>query len=74
MFPFSTPQLGDDSIFDEQGEDLLVSDEQFEEGVMQRELVRRTLAQLPEASVICLLLDTEGFSWMEHRNLSRRRS
>jgi RNA polymerase sigma-70 factor (ECF subfamily) len=79
MVPFSTPQLGDDSTFDEQGEDLLVSGEQFEEGVMQRELVRRTLAQLPEASVMCLLLDAEGFSYNEiaetmHDSLSAVRS
>jgi RNA polymerase sigma factor, sigma-70 family len=65
VVPFATPQVGDDTTFDEQGEDLLVSHEQFEEGVMQRELVRRTLAQLPEASVTCLLLDAEGFSYNE---------
>ena len=62
IVPFTTPQLGEDHTFDEQGEDFLVSHEQFEEGVMQRELVRRTLSQLPEASVTCLLMDAEGFS------------
>jgi RNA polymerase sigma-70 factor (ECF subfamily) len=65
IVPFTTPQLGDDNTFDEQGEDFLVSHEQFEEGVMQRELVRRTLSQLPEASVTCLLMDAEGFSYNE---------
>lgn len=65
IVPFTTPQVGDDHTFDEQGEDFLVSHEQFEEGVMQRELVRRTLSQLPEASVTCLLMDAEGFSYNE---------
>ncbi|BCL84310.1 RNA polymerase sigma factor [Ktedonobacteria bacterium brp13] len=65
IVPFTTPQLGDDHTFDEQGEDFLVSHEQFEEGVMQRELVRRTLSQLPEASVTCLLMDADGFSYNE---------
>jgi RNA polymerase sigma-70 factor, ECF subfamily len=65
IVPFTMPQLGEDHTFDEQGEDFLVSHEQFEEGVMQRELVRRTLSQLPEASVTCLLMDAEGFSYNE---------
>jgi len=79
IVPFPTPQSGDGTVFDEQGEDWLVSDEHFEEGVMQRELVRRALSQLPEASVTCLLLDAEGFSYMEiaetmHDSLSAVRS
>lgn len=71
IVPFTTPQLGDDNTFDEQGEDFLVSHEQFEEGVMQRELVRRTLSQLPEASVTCLLMDAEGFSYNEIANATQ---
>ena len=79
MIPFPTPQVGEDNTFDEQGEDFLVSEEQFEEQVLQRELVRRALAQLPESSVMCLLLDAEGFSYMEiaetlHDSLSAVRS
>ena len=66
MVPFSSPLVNDDSSFDDQqGEDFLVSNEHFEEQVMQRELVRRALAQLPESSAMCLLLDAEGFSYNE---------
>ena len=79
MIPFPTPQAGEDTTFDEQGEDFLVSEEQFEERVLQRELVQRALAQLPESSVMCLLLDAEGFSYNEiaetlHDSLSAVRS
>lgn len=65
MVPFPTPLANDESNFGEQGEDFLVSTEQFEEQVIQRELVRRALAQLPESSATCLLLDAEGFSYNE---------
>src|ERR1700753_4252043 len=65
MVPFPSPQGNDDNTFDEQGEDFLVSDEQFEDRVVERELVRRALSQLPESSVMCLLLDAEGFSYNE---------
>ncbi|WP_161977027.1 RNA polymerase sigma factor [Dictyobacter kobayashii] len=42
MVPFSSPPGTDENSFDEQqGEDFLVSNEHFEEQVMQRELVRR---------------------------------
>jgi RNA polymerase sigma-70 factor (ECF subfamily) len=65
MVPFPSPQGNDDNTFDEQGEDFLVSDEQFEDRVVERELVRRALSQLPASSVMCLLLDAEGFSYNE---------
>lgn len=65
MVPFPSPQGNDDNTFDEQGEDFLASDEQFEDRVVERELVRRALSQLPESSVMCLLLDAEGFSYNE---------
>ncbi|GCE24710.1 RNA polymerase sigma-H factor [Dictyobacter alpinus] len=66
MVPFATPSGNDEHYFEEQqGEDYLVSDEHFEEQVMQRELVRRALAQLPESSAMCLLLDAEGYSYNE---------
>ena len=63
--PFLTPQSGGEEVFDEPGEELLVSEEHFEEQVMQRDLVQQTLEQLPPASVMCLLLDAEGFSYNE---------
>jgi RNA polymerase sigma-70 factor, ECF subfamily len=77
--PFLTPQIGSEEVFDEPGEELLVSEEHFEEQVMQRDLVRQTLEQLPPASVMCLLLDAEGFSYNEiaetlHDSLSAVRS
>jgi RNA polymerase sigma-70 factor (ECF subfamily) len=42
-----------------------MSEDHFEESVAQRDLVNRVLAQLPTASVMCLLLDAEGFSYRE---------
>ncbi|HTI15613.1 MAG TPA: sigma-70 family RNA polymerase sigma factor [Dictyobacter sp.] len=79
VVPFPSPLGSDENVFDEQGEDFLVYDEQFEERVAQRELVRRVLSQLPESSVLCLLLDAEGFSYNEiaetlHDSLSAVRS
>ena len=64
VMPFATPQ-GDDGLFAESSEEQLVSDDQFEERVVERELVQRVLMQLPTASVTCLLLDAEGFSYNE---------
>lgn len=46
-------------------EEELVSQEFFEDRVAERDLVRRVLAQLPETSVMCLLLDAEGFTYHE---------
>lgn len=79
VFPFPAPQGSDDTVFDEQGEDYLVCDDHFEDHIAQRELIHRALAQLPESSVLCLLLDAEGFSYSEiavilHDSLSAVRS
>lgn len=63
--PFSAPQGYGDDTFDEPGEDYLECAERFEEQVGQRDLIRRVLARLPAASVACLLLDAEGFSYRE---------
>jgi RNA polymerase sigma-70 factor, ECF subfamily len=63
--PFSPPQGYGDDAFDEPGEDYLECGEHFEEQVSQRDLIQRVLARLPEASVACLLLDAEGFSYRE---------
>lgn len=60
-----SPPIGGDNVFDEPSEDYLVSEEQFEERIVQGDLVRRTLAQLPMSSAMCLLLDAEGFSYKE---------
>lgn len=60
----STP-AGTDEDADELGDLTLVSDEQFEKQVLERDLVKRVLAQLPPTSVMCLLLDADGFTYQE---------
>ena len=77
--PFSTPHGNNEDIFDEPSEEYLECDDRFEERVMERELVQRVLAQLPTSSVMCLLLDAEGFTYKEiaevlHDSLSAVRS
>ncbi len=62
--PFSSSPGGSEE-FEMQAEENLVSEERFEEQVMERELVNSVLAQLPKSSVACLLLDAEGFSYRE---------
>lgn len=47
------------------GEEYLVSPDVFEEGVMQRDLVRQVLNQMSDPAVVCLLLDAEGLSYRE---------
>ncbi len=47
------------------GEAYFTSDEPFEDRVLERDLVKRVLAQLPTASAMCLLLDAEGLSYQE---------
>ncbi|MBA2286210.1 MAG: sigma-70 family RNA polymerase sigma factor [Ktedonobacteraceae bacterium] len=63
--PFSAPQGSGEEVFEAQGEEFLVSEERFEDQVLERDLLKRVLAQLPEASVSCLLLDAEGFTYRE---------
>ncbi len=63
--PFASPQGNEDDVFDEPGEEYLVSGELFEERLVQRDLIQRVLDQLPRASALCLLLDAEGFSYRE---------
>ena len=65
VIPFATPQVNGEEMFDDTGEACLVSDEYFEEQVVQRDLIDRVMAQLPPASAMCLLLDAEGFSYRE---------
>ena len=78
LVPFQAPQ-GSEEAFDEQAEEFLVSEEQFEEQVLQRDLVQQVLEQLPAASTLCLLMDAEGFSYNEiaetlHDSISAVRS
>src|SRR5260370_25108578 len=63
--PFSPPQGYGEDAFDEPAEGYLESPEHFEERVGQRDLIARVLSRLPEASISCLLLDAERFSYRE---------
>jgi RNA polymerase sigma-70 factor (ECF subfamily) len=65
IVPFSAPPGGEDEGFDEANQDFMISDVKFEEGVVERDLVKRVLDQLPPASAMCLMLDAEGFSYNE---------
>src|SRR5712692_219843 len=55
VVPFSSPQGSGEEVFDEPSEEYLVSEERFEERVVERDLVYRVMAELPEASSMCLL-------------------
>lgn len=63
LLPFSAH--GSEEGADELSEPSLLSSEPFEDRVLERELVRRVLAQLPPNSAMCLLLDAEGFTYQE---------
>src|SRR6202049_1629173 len=65
VVPFSSPPGYGEEAFDDAGEACLVSDEYFEEQVVQRDLIERVMQQLPPSSVMCLMLDAEGFSYLE---------
>ncbi|WP_165423281.1 RNA polymerase sigma factor [Ktedonosporobacter rubrisoli] len=65
LIPFTHPYGGDDELEEGTGEEYLGGEEEFEERVAQRDLVKRVLAQLPASSVMCLLMDAEGFSYNE---------
>lgn len=60
----SSPQNGDETT-DDINEENLISDEHFEESVLERDIVQHVLAQLPPSSAMCLLLDAEGFTYNE---------
>jgi RNA polymerase sigma-70 factor (ECF subfamily) len=55
----------DDSSFEDSSDAHLLSEDTFEDRVLQHDLVQRALAELPLASATCLLLDAEGFSYKE---------
>ncbi len=65
LVPFSSPHRDNSDAFDEPIEDVLLCEDPFEERVVQRDLLQRILAQLPDASALCLQLDAEGFSYCE---------
>ncbi len=65
LVPITSPCTYGDEPAHDMSEDELVSDEHFEEQVVERDLVRRVLGRLPEEAVTCLLLDAEGFSYKE---------
>jgi len=62
---FSAPAEEDDEIFSVPTEEIMASEEHFEERVIERDLIQRVLAELPAASAACLLLDAEGFTYAE---------
>jgi RNA polymerase sigma-70 factor (ECF subfamily) len=63
--PFAPPQVNEEDVFDDPGEENLIGGEYFEERIVQRDLITRVLQQLPPSSVTCLILDAEGFSYRE---------
>ncbi len=65
VLSFATARGHEDEEKSEPGEDYFMSEESFEENVLQRDLVQQALGQLSESSVTCLLLDAEGFSYRE---------
>lgn len=67
VVPFSQFASNEDNQFDEPlaEQHMLLSTDLFEERVVKQDLVRRVLAQLPESSALCLLLDAEGFTYNE---------
>ena len=65
VVPFASPTGDEESTFREANEDLVIDEDQFEERVVQRDLVQQVLAQLPPSSALCLLMDAEGFSYKE---------
>ncbi|MFL5628472.1 MAG: RNA polymerase sigma factor [Ktedonobacteraceae bacterium] len=65
IFSLSSSLSNDEEGCSESGEHYLVSNEHFEERILERDLVKRALAQLPPASAMCLLLDAEGFTYRE---------
>lgn len=64
LLPFSM-HIGSNEGADELSELSLLSSEPFEDRILERELVKRVLAQLPANSAMCLLLDAEGFTYQE---------
>lgn len=65
LVPFTPPSGNGDEAFDDPGEECLIGEELFEEQVAQRDLIDRVMSQLPPTSVMCLLLDADGFSYRE---------
>lgn len=62
LIPFPAPYGSDD---DASSEEYFMCESNFEEVVSECDLVRRVLSHLPATSVMCLLLDAEGFTYKE---------
>lgn len=76
LLPFPAPHGNGEEA---SSEEYFMCDDHLEESVSERDLVRQVLSQLPTASVMCLLLDAEGFTYKEiaetmHDSLSAVRS
>ena len=79
LLPFPASHGNSDDSSDASSEEYLMQDDHLEESVSERDQVRQVLSQLPTASVVCLLLDAEGFTYKEiaetmHDSLSAVRS
>src|SRR6266700_3862473 len=65
VVPLASLSGEDDDAGGDASKEYFEDDALFEEHVVERDLVRQVLAQLPPASAECLLLDAEGFSYLE---------
>jgi RNA polymerase sigma-70 factor (ECF subfamily) len=65
VVPLTSLSGENDDIGGEACQEYLGDDSLFEEHVVERDLVQHVLEQLPPASAECLLLDAEGFSYLE---------
>jgi RNA polymerase sigma-70 factor, ECF subfamily len=65
IVPLASLAGENDDIGGEADQQYLGDDSLFEDHVVERDLVQRVLEQLPPASAECLLLDAEGFSYLE---------
>jgi RNA polymerase sigma-70 factor (ECF subfamily) len=70
LMPFTSFADAENEGSDDGAEDL-ASPERLEERVVERDLVQHVLAQLPPVSVLCLLLDAEGFTYREIAEISQ---
>jgi RNA polymerase sigma-70 factor, ECF subfamily len=65
VVPLASLSSDDNDVCGDVSQEYLGDDYLFEEHVVERDLVRQVLEQLPPASAECLLLDAEGFSYLE---------
>jgi RNA polymerase sigma-70 factor, ECF subfamily len=65
VVPLTSLSGEDDDTGGETCQQYFGDDSLFEEHVVERDLVQHVLEQLPPSSAECLLLDAEGFSYLE---------